>query len=88
MDAYHSDYWRSKEGIDSYNETIDKLEQDFGKENSLHILKGLCDPEKAEEMGQNGRQTILTKYNWLNEEKVLFNFYQEIIFNNRKEFCF
>lgn len=48
----------------------------------------ITNPEKAEEMGQNGRQTILTKYNWLNEEKVLFNFYQEIIFNNRKEFCF
>lgn len=35
-------------------------------------------PEKAREMGENGRKAILERYNWENEEKKLLRIYDEI----------
>lgn len=39
-------------------------------------------PFKAQEMGFNGRNAVLEKYNWENESKKLLNFYYSIL-NNR-----
>ncbi len=36
-------------------------------------------PEKAREMGENGRRLVISKYNWANEEKKLLAMYEEII---------
>lgn len=36
----------------------------------------LDNPEKATEMGKNGREAVLSKYNWSNEEKKLINLYE------------
>lgn len=36
-------------------------------------------PEKAEEMGYNGRQAVLQKYNWSIEEQKLIALYQQLI---------
>lgn len=36
-------------------------------------------PEEARRMGENGRQAVLTKYNWSIEEKKLLDFYTKII---------
>jgi glycosyltransferase involved in cell wall biosynthesis len=41
------------------------------------------DPAMAQEMGQNGKKAAEEKYNWVNEEKVLLDTYNEII-NGRK----
>ena len=35
-------------------------------------------PEKAEEMGNNGRRLVQTRYNWGSEEKKLLGFYEEL----------
>lgn len=36
-------------------------------------------PEEAEEMGQNGREAVLEKYNWEIEEQKLLSFYQQVL---------
>jgi len=36
-------------------------------------------PDEARRMGENGRQAVLTKYNWGVEEKKLLNFYERIL---------
>lgn len=36
-------------------------------------------PEKAKQMGDNGRKAVYEKYNWDNEEKKLIKFYQNLI---------
>ena len=38
-------------------------------------------PVEAERMGVNGRQAVLSKYNWAIEEKKLLNFYDQIAIN-------
>ena len=35
-------------------------------------------PDKAQSMGARGRQSVLIKYNWENEVKVLFKLYERI----------
>jgi glycosyltransferase involved in cell wall biosynthesis len=35
-------------------------------------------PEKAKEMGENGRLAVENKFNWQNEEKKLFTIYSEL----------
>ncbi len=35
-------------------------------------------PERAKEMGQNGRRAVLEEFNWKNEEKKLFRLYSEL----------
>ncbi len=37
-------------------------------------------PQKAEQMGKNGKQAVLTKYNWNIEEKKLFDVYSQLGF--------
>ena len=39
----------------------------------------LTNPEKAKEMGQNGRKLIKKKYNWSIEEKKLNAFYSSLV---------
>ena len=39
----------------------------------------LTNPEKAKEMGQNGRKLIEKKYNWSIEEKKLNAFYSSLV---------
>jgi glycosyltransferase involved in cell wall biosynthesis len=36
-------------------------------------------PEKAEIMGRKGRISTETHYNWANEEKILLNFYRNLL---------
>lgn len=36
-------------------------------------------PEKAKEMGENGRRAVRAKYNWAEQEKVLLSFYEKIV---------
>lgn len=36
-------------------------------------------PEEAREMGENGRQAVLEKYNWENEEKELLLLYERLL---------
>lgn len=36
-------------------------------------------PKEAEQMGQNGKKSVLEKYNWGVEEKKLFEIYKELI---------
>lgn len=36
-------------------------------------------PEEAERMGRNGRQAVLERYNWPNEEKKLLGFYERVL---------
>jgi glycosyltransferase involved in cell wall biosynthesis len=43
-------------------------------------------PEKAKEMGSNGRRAVLQEYNWENEETKLINFYKHIIPDGRSIF--
>ena len=35
-------------------------------------------PIEAQQMGDNGRNAVLNKYNWTNEEKKLFQVYKDI----------
>ena len=35
-------------------------------------------PKKAKEMGENGRRTVLEKYNWKNEGKKLLSIYEKL----------
>ncbi len=39
----------------------------------------LDNPEKAEQLGKNGRKAILEKYNWGKEEQKLIAFYQDLL---------
>jgi glycosyltransferase involved in cell wall biosynthesis len=38
----------------------------------------VSNPEVAREMGMNGQRAVLSKYNWVQEEKKLLAFYEEI----------
>jgi hypothetical protein len=38
----------------------------------------LTNDTSAKEMGQNGFNAVIGKYNWHNEEKKLFNIYREL----------
>ena len=39
----------------------------------------ISNPIEAEQMGQNGKNAILTKYNWRIEEQKLYEVYEELI---------
>ena len=39
----------------------------------------LDNPKKAEEMGRNGQEAFLNKYNWSVEEQKLLAFYKNLI---------
>lgn len=39
----------------------------------------VTDPVMAQCMGENGRRAVEQKYNWSNEEKKLFSFYEKVI---------
>lgn len=39
----------------------------------------LDDPEKARELGENGRKAVRDHFNWENEEKKLFEFYKTVL---------
>jgi glycosyltransferase involved in cell wall biosynthesis len=50
-----------------------------------NAIKYLLDnPKIASQMGKNGQEAILKKYNWDAEEKKLFKLYQEIYYNDDK----
>ncbi len=49
------------------------------KEIADAIKQILTNPEKSEEMGQNGKKAVLERYNWGAEEKRLFEAYQNLI---------
>jgi glycosyltransferase involved in cell wall biosynthesis len=36
-------------------------------------------PDKALEMGENGRRAVLQRYNWVQEEKKLYQYYQKVL---------
>ena len=36
-------------------------------------------PQEAEQMGKNGRQAVIEKYNWENEEKKLLKLYEKLL---------
>ncbi len=38
----------------------------------------IFNPEQAEQMGKNGKQAVIEKYNWAIEEKKLLNVYREL----------
>ncbi len=38
----------------------------------------IFNPREAEQMGQNGKQAVIEKYNWGAEEKKLLNIYKEL----------
>ncbi len=38
----------------------------------------IANPKAAEEMGRNGKEAVLEKYNWCAEEKKLFGVYEEL----------
>ncbi len=38
----------------------------------------IAHPQKAEQMGQNGKKAVIEKYNWGVEEKKLFKVYEKI----------
>ena len=43
------------------------------------VLRELLDePEKARELGENGRKVVRDYFNWGNEEKKLFEFYKKV----------
>jgi glycosyltransferase involved in cell wall biosynthesis len=44
--------------------------------NAIQVL--LSNDEKAEQMGKNGRQAVLEKYNWAIEEKKLISLYKSL----------
>lgn len=48
-------------------------------EDIARAIKWIVDhPDKAQSMGARGRQSVLIKYNWENEVKVLFKLYERI----------
>lgn len=42
-------------------------------------------PSKARTMGENGRKAVLSQFNWGNEEKKLFSFYENILMKDTNE---
>jgi len=36
-------------------------------------------PKEASKMGENGKQAVLKKYNWRNEEEKLLYFYKKLL---------
>jgi glycosyltransferase involved in cell wall biosynthesis len=51
------------------------------------ILEWLIEnPEKSKVMGQKGRNSTETHYNWTNEEKILHNFYRNLLKPKKSEF--
>jgi glycosyltransferase involved in cell wall biosynthesis len=55
-------------------------------ESSVEIasaIKFIVDnPQRAEQMGQNGRRVVEQKYNWENESRRLLHFYEKILHNS------
>ena len=51
--------------------------------NPLEIARAIdylsMHPQEAERMGRSGREAVLERYNWPNEEKKLLDFYEKII---------
>lgn len=39
----------------------------------------MANPTEAQRMGENGRQAVLSRYNWQSEETKLFEFYRQIL---------
>ena len=39
----------------------------------------VTNPDEAERLGSNGRKAVLERYNWLNEEKKLLGFYEQVL---------
>ena len=55
-------------------------------EEIAQALDWLCDnPSLAREMGQRGRQAVISKYNWENEEKKLLNIYEKILAEHKTD---
>ena len=51
----------------------------FGERGCYNALKTLLShPEKAQRMGRNGRDAVVEKYNWDEEEPKLLELYSEI----------
>lgn len=48
---------------------------------SAAISNLLSNPDRAEQMGRNGRKAVLEKYNWAAEEKKLLSFYENLLGN-------
>lgn len=43
------------------------------------IAQMISDPEACRRMGENGRKAVLARYNWANEEKKLYQLYQDVL---------
>jgi glycosyltransferase involved in cell wall biosynthesis len=52
------------------------------QEVSEAIIKLFGSPDLAEQMGNRGRELIMTKYNWENESKKLTELYDRLNFSN------
>ncbi len=39
----------------------------------------ICNPERAQTMGRNGRKAVLDQYSWNSEERKLLSLYEDLI---------
>ncbi len=69
------DFWKTLVEPDNAGVTVNPLSAKEIAEASVLLLK---DNLLAEEMGRNGRNAVIEKYNWTNEEQKLFNIYENI----------
>lgn len=67
-----------KEIIESHNcgICVDPLDKNAIAEAITHLKNN---PEKAKNMGRNGRDAVISKFNWSIEEQKLFDFYKELL---------
>lgn len=56
--------------------TVDPLNPEDIARAMKHLLEH---PDKARQMGENGRKAVLEKYNWENESKKLLALYEELL---------
>ena len=72
-----SNYLLWKEIIDKYEcglyvdpNNVDEIR------NAIEFI--INNPEKAQKMGENGRQAVLNEFNWDTQEKVLIELYERL----------
>lgn len=80
-----SDLPPSRQFIEGFNCAIAVRPNDIDEYVSA-IKYLLNNPEKAVEMGKNGRKLVLERYNWSFEEKKLFQLYNELTMRWRKQY--
>ena len=68
-------YWENIIKLNNIGLSVDPLSPKKISEATLELINN---PERSSNMGNNGRRTVIEKFNWGNEEAKLFSVYQSL----------